>query len=53
VTLTTHTLAFFLSLFALWFLFQHQGVCPHCSGRGRHRSDCPEAEKRTRGDDES
>jgi hypothetical protein len=38
------TLAVLLSGFALWFLFEHAGVCPLCSGRGKHRSDCPHSE---------
>jgi hypothetical protein len=35
------TLAFMCALFGLWFMFQRQGVCARCNGRGRHRSDCP------------
>jgi hypothetical protein len=34
-----------LSMFGLWFLFARQGVCPLCSGRGKHRSDCPNARR--------
>jgi hypothetical protein len=30
-----------LSLYALWFLYQLQGTCAKCQGRGRHRRDCP------------
>ena len=28
----------------IWFLFERQAVCRRCSGRGRHRSDCPNKE---------
>ena len=34
-------LAFFLACFFLWFLYEREGVCPLCSGRGRHGEDCP------------
>jgi hypothetical protein len=35
------SIAVFLSLFALWFLYQRQATCVRCGGRGRHRRDCP------------
>jgi hypothetical protein len=35
------SLAFLLSLAALWSLFQTQSVCVRCGGRGGHRRDCP------------
>ena len=37
-------MAILLSSFAIWFLFEFQAVCPRCSGRGGHRSDCPDKE---------
>jgi hypothetical protein len=37
-------LAFLLSLFALWVLYQQQASCARCNGRGRHRRDCPFAD---------
>jgi hypothetical protein len=37
-------MALLLSVFALWSLYEFQAVCPRCSGRGRHRSDCPDKE---------
>jgi hypothetical protein len=40
---TASMLGFMFSLYGTWFLFQRQTVCPRCSGRGRHRSDCPDA----------
>jgi hypothetical protein len=36
--------ALLVSIYAIWFLFEHQAVCPRCSGRGGHRSDCPDKE---------
>jgi hypothetical protein len=39
---TAPALAFMFSLVGIWFLFQFQTVCPRCSGRGRHRSGCPD-----------
>jgi hypothetical protein len=39
------TLGFLVSLFALWFFYERQGVCPRCHGRGRHAPDCPEAQE--------
>jgi hypothetical protein len=41
---TTPLLAFMVSLLALWLLFERQTVCLRCSGRGRHRPDCPNKE---------
>jgi hypothetical protein len=35
------TVAFLLSLFAVWFLYERQATCLRCQGRGRHRRDCP------------
>ncbi len=35
------TVAVLFSLASLWFLFQVEGACIRCGGRGRHRSDCP------------
>jgi hypothetical protein len=35
------TLAALLALLVLWSLYQEQGVCVRCNGRGRHRRDCP------------
>jgi hypothetical protein len=40
----TPVLAFMLSLFGVWFLFEHQAVCPRCSGRGKHRRGCSDAD---------
>jgi hypothetical protein len=34
-------IAFFLASVVLWSLYEHEGVCPRCLGRGRHRADCP------------
>jgi DnaJ-class molecular chaperone len=39
------TIAFLVSLFALWFLFQQQATCARCNGKGRHRRDCPFADR--------
>jgi hypothetical protein len=33
-------LAFLFSFAALWFLFQVDGVCVRCGGRGGHREGC-------------
>jgi hypothetical protein len=44
----TQAVAFLLSIFALWRLYTGQGICTLCSGRGRHRSDCPNAKHNTR-----
>jgi hypothetical protein len=35
------SLAVLISLAAVWFLFQVQGSCVRCGGRGAHRHDCP------------
>jgi hypothetical protein len=37
-------MAILLSSFAIWFLYEFQTVCPRCSGRGGHKSDCPDKE---------
>jgi hypothetical protein len=34
-----------LTLYALWFLYQQQGTCVRCQGRGGHRRDCPLARR--------
>jgi hypothetical protein len=34
------SLAFLFSLVALWFLFQVDGACVRCGGRGAHREGC-------------
>jgi hypothetical protein len=34
-------IAFFLAGVVLWSFYEHEGVCPRCMGRGRHRADCP------------
>jgi hypothetical protein len=39
-------LAFLFSSFALWILFVRQSVCALCSGRGKHRPNCPHAKKK-------
>lgn len=35
------SLAFLVSLAALWFFFQEQRTCLQCGGSGAHRRDCP------------
>jgi hypothetical protein len=36
--------AFLVSLVALFMLYDREGVCVRCGGRGAHRSDCPHSE---------
>jgi hypothetical protein len=33
--------ALLLSLYAIWWMYQHQASCARCHGRGRHRRGCP------------
>jgi hypothetical protein len=48
----TNAIAFLLATYGLWFLFVRQGFCPHCSGRGGHRPDCPRSKHDDRHGDE-